>query len=434
MRKLFYIIAREYITRVRTRSFILTTFLAPLMFLALPLLITFFGKSMSGSVSEVVFLDKSGLFANFQPPDKSDGSLYFKKALAEQNEDSLLKNENTDAVIVIPADFNIQNTGRTPIRFISKSRVGINTRSFIKENVDDIVFEKKVKTLVGDTMSAEFFKTTPVINFERFDEKKEKSGFVALASIFGHLIGFLIYIALNLYGVMIMRGVMEEKNSRIVEVLVSSVKPWQLMIGKISGVGLVGLTQFFMWGVTMIVGGLLFAPLMGLLAPSMPMSDMSSAANAVDQSQITELLNELKDFDFKTILLGSFFYFVGGYFLYGALFAAIGAAGVDESNAQSLTFPIVAPIILAIFLMMRAMNDPEGSIAFWGSIIPFTSPIVMPSLLPFSPPLWQIGLSLSILLLTILFTSYIAGKIYRTGILMQGKKISFKEMVKWLFS
>jgi ABC-2 type transport system permease protein len=283
-------------------------------------------------------------------------------------------------------------------------------------------------------MSAEFFKTTPVINFERFDEKKEKSGFVALASIFGHLIGFLIYIALNLYGVMIMRGVMEEKNSRIVEVLVSSVKPWQLMIGKISGVGLVGLTQFFMWGVTMIVGGLLFAPLMGLLAPSMPMSDMSSAANAVDQSQITELLNELKDFDFKTILLGSFFYFVGGYFLYGALFAAIGAAGVDESNAQSLTFPIVAPIILAIFLMMRAMNDPEGSIAFWGSIIPFTSPIVMPSLLPFSPPLWQIGLSLSILLLTILFTSYIAGKIYRTGILMQGKKISFKEMGKWLFS
>jgi ABC-2 type transport system permease protein len=206
------------------------------------------------------------------------------------------------------------------------------------------------------------------------------------------------------------------------------------MIGKISGVGLVGLTQFFMWGVTMIVGGLLFAPLMGLLAPSMPMSDMSSAANAVDQSQITELLNELKDFDFKTILLGSFFYFVGGYFLYGALFAAIGAAGVDESNAQSLTFPIVAPIILAIFLMMRAMNDPEGSIAFWGSIIPFTSPIVMPSLLPFSPPLWQIGLSLSILLLTILFTSYIAGKIYRTGILMQGKKISFKEMGKWLFS
>lgn len=434
MRKLFYIIAREYITRVRTKSFLLTTFLAPLLFLAFPILITFFGKSMGGSVSEVVFLDKSGLFADYQPPDKSDGSLYFKKAMAEENEDTLLKQENTDAVIVIPEDFNIQNTGRTPIRFISKSRVGINTRSFIKENIDNLIFEKKVKTMVGDTMTSEFFKTSPVINFERFDEKKEKSGFVALASIFGHLIGFLIYIALNLYGVMIMRGVMEEKNSRIVEVLVSSVKPWQLMVGKISGVGLVGLTQFFMWGITMVVGGLLLAPLMGLLAPSMPMSEMSSAASSVDQSQITEILSELKDFNFSKILIGSFFYFVGGYFLYGALFAAIGAAGVDEANAQSLTFPIVAPIILAIFLMMQAMNDPEGSIAFWGSIIPFTSPIVMPSLLPFNPPLWQIGLSFSLLLLAILLTSYIAGKIYRTGILMQGKKIDLKEVAKWMFS
>ena len=431
MRKLVYIIQREYMTRVRTKSFLITTFVVPLLFIAMPFLMVFILNSGANSIQNVGISDVGGLLDSVVLADKQDGSMYFKK-VDFLSADSLATNSLFDAALIIPLDFDIENTGRSPIRFVSKKRAGMAIREHIKSVLDKAITDLKLKKILGSEADKIELDTKVAINFEKADDKKDKSDMITIASAIGYGLGLLIYFTITVYGAMIMKGVMEEKTNRIMEVLISSVKPWQLMFGKIAGIGAVGLTQFFIWIIVLTLGSLIAMPILGITMGGSVPATPPTGAESIDPAEIAAIVEGLRAFDFSLIGIGFVIYFVGGFFLYGSLFAAVGAAGADDTNAQTLSIPIISPIMISFFMMMGALNDPEGSLAFWGSIIPFTSPVMMPALLGFSPPLWQIGLSVALLFGTILGVVFLSGKIYRTGILMYGKKVTFKEMVKWV--
>jgi ABC-2 type transport system permease protein len=264
----------------------------------------------------------------------------------------------------------------------------------------------------------------------------------------GYIAGLLIYMFIFMYGVQVMRGVIEEKTNRIVEVIISSVKPFQLMLGKIIGIALVGVTQFVMWvilivlftwiGLTIITpdysaSGLMTPPQMEQAAPGQPIiSDISVPADE-STGQFHDMIREtLESVNFLEIALVFLIYFLGGYLLYASLFAAVGSAVDNETDTQQFMFPITIPLILGIFVMANAIQNPDGSFAFWFSIIPFTSPIVMMARIPFGVPYPELYLSIFLLLITFIATTWLAGKIYRTGILMYGKKVTYGELLKWI--
>ncbi|MDQ3845872.1 MAG: ABC transporter permease, partial [Bacteroidota bacterium] len=271
--------------------------------------------------------------------------------------------------------------------------------------------------------------------------KMQRSDF-GVASGIGYVTAFLIYITLFIYGVMVMRGVMEEKTNRIAEVIISSVKPFQLMIGKIIGIGAVGLTQFLIWIVLISV---ISSALMSMIPPDVLQQVQETGQQIPGQSQqgsealrnLASAQLSLSTVNWGMIIFSFLFYFFGGYLFYASLFAAVGSAvNEDAQDAQSLTFPITLPIILGIVIMINSINDPSSSLATWASIVPFTSPIVMMSRIPFgvpdTVPYWQLGLSMLLLVIGFLFTTWLSAKIYRTGILLYGKKPTWKEMIKWV--
>ena len=272
------------------------------------------------------------------------------------------------------------------------------------------------------------------LDFQKIDsEEKEKEGFIEAASMVSFAIGMIIYISLFIYGTMIMKGVMEEKTNRIVEIMASSVKPFQLLMAKIIGIGAVGLTQYFLWVILMIMTYLLLIPILGLQATEMNagMNGMSGAEQ-VDPEKIELIFSNLSELPLWSIVFSFIFYFLGGYLLYGSLFAAIGSASDDDGDLQSLTFPVSVPIIISFIISMTMMNDPFSNLARWASIIPLSSPIVMPARMAFGPPPLEIIASVLCLILGFLATVWIASKVYRTGILMYGKKVTLKEIAKWV--
>lgn len=431
MHKILHIIWREYVSRVRTKSFLLTTFGAPLLFLLIPLISIFIAKSSNESVKLVAVSDQNGLFSDVVFADKEDGNLYFKKAEQNVPTDSLLK--KYDGVLIIPSDFNLKNVARSPLTFVSQKRIGIVTREFINETIRKTVLKLQFEKLNLQSQEIDLEREA-VINYERYNDTDDKDTFVTISYIVGFAIGFMMYIVITLYGTTIMRGVMEEKNNRIMEVLISSVKPVQLMLGKVIGVGAVGLTQFVLWGLILFIGYLFMIPIIALsgIDPNTVAATTSTTPSTIDPSEIQRVIQNIQNISFVKIGIWGCVYFLLGFFLYGTLFAAVGAVGNDETNAQSLTLPVMLPIIISFMMLQGTLNDPDGKLAFWGSIIPFTSPIIMPSLLTFNPPIWQILLSIALLITTFIIMAYFAGKIYRTGILMYGKKITWKEMLKWI--
>jgi ABC-2 type transport system permease protein len=266
--------------------------------------------------------------------------------------------------------------------------------------------------------------------------KESSQGF---SYLIGYLSGILIYMLTFIYGAMVMRGVMEEKTNRIAEVVISSVKPFQLMMGKITGIGMVGLTQFLLWVVLLVA---LAVVAQGFISPDtwkgvqqlQQSNAMGNAGSAVQVGEAAQKLFQLTNVKWGMTLICFLFYFIGGYLFYSALFAAVGSAvNEDPQEAQSLMLPITLPIIFSFVIMTIAVQDPAGPLAVWASIIPFSAPIVMMARIPFGVPWWQLGLSMSLLVLGFLGTTWLAGKIYRTGILMYGKKPSWKTMWKWAF-
>jgi ABC-2 type transport system permease protein len=436
MNKTWLIIKREYLSRVRKKTFILSTILTPLLFVVLIGGITYISIE-DVDQEKVAVVDKAGFFKDnientkaltFEFPAGVDTTNYEEKGY------SAVLFTSTDS----SGNYNLY----------SKKQFGIIAKSQIEDQINKAVENNLLKerfpninTRTIDSIRSQAGEAR--VNNLFGGRKEIKQGNSKLAYGIGYGAGFLIYITLFIYGTMVMRGVMEEKTNRIAEVMVSSVKPFQLMLGKIIGIGAVGLTQFIMW-IILIIG--LTTAASALLSPE----TLQQASEATQQMNgqaamaakassgfagFSETMGQANWF----LIVGCFlFYFVFGYLFYAALFAAVGSAvNEDPQDAQSLLLPIIMPIIIAIMIMIKAVTSPSSPMATWASMIPFFSPIVMMARIPFgvpdTVPYWQLLLSMASLVGGFLFTTWVSAKIYRTGILMYGKKATWKEMWKWAF-
>jgi ABC-2 type transport system permease protein len=455
MNKIFLIISREYITRVRKKSFILMTLLGPVLFAAiivLPAKLTTYEDNEKKTIA-VVEYDANGRpvpdslqFFRDVIPDKDNMKFVYLNNARLQD---ILKTYDAgayDGILVLGQE--MVSAGReASVDFYYKKQPSLGMELHISKALEKHLFNNKLllnKIPVDDIQS---FETK--VNLKRIDWKNwQKGGEDAtdIKRILGYIGGFLIYLFIFMFGAQVMRGVLEEKTSRIIEVIISSVTPFQLMLGKIVGIGLTGLTQFVAWliltlGISGITQQVMMPaqtkPAMEQTTPGSIMESGTTGAQPVDnhtnKDMLKDIFKQLKEVNIVLIIGAFIFYFVGGYILYGSLFAAIGAASDNETDTQQFMFPISIPLVIGLMVMINTFMNPSGKLAVWFSIIPLTSPIVMMARIPFGvPPAGQLLASVALLVLTFLGTTWLAGKIYRTGILMYGKKTSYREMWKWI--
>ncbi|NDV47871.1 ABC transporter permease [Paludibacter sp. 221] len=434
MSKIGLIIKKEYTTRVVKKSFILMTFLTPLLFVGIIILPTWIANLQDSTKKHVIVVDRTNMYHEVL----KSNDIYtfdFVNGSVEQIRETNTNNKDFTALLVISDDLSRNPKAAT---LYSEKQLNVELKSYISSLLSKQVEEQKLaaynipdlKEMIQDSKADLEIST---IKWGTDGEEKEASAEMAL--IIGMVAAMLIYMFIIMYGTQVMNGVMQEKANRIVEVIVSSVRPFELMMGKIIGIALVGLTQFLMWVVLtfiLLTIGSLF------MNGSLDMSAINDLS-AMQGISISEVENMTTDFykmisSFNWLQIGILFviYFLGGYLLYASLFAAIGSSVDNETDANQFTLPITLPIILSIFVALYSVRSPESSFAFWFSIIPFTSPVVMMVRLPFDVPTWEIILSIAVLILSFMGTTWVAGKIYRTGILMYGKKVTWKEMWKWI--
>lgn len=424
MNKTFLIIQREYITRVRKRTFIISTVLFPLLYLGL-IFGTGYIASKSSKNLRVALIDSSNVFnkAVINQVNQEDSSAYLE--YITMNADSVMKNYSSmgyDGYVVIPSSFSLDSITNN-ITLKSSQTHGVGSVYQVQAKLNSAWNKIKYQQLgIDESKTRKLSSGTINITEKNTNDVKADA---KVASTIGYACGFLIYFILLIYGSQVMMGVMEEKTNRIAEVMVSSVRPFQLMLGKIIGISLVALTQFVLWIAFVFV--------------IYNVTKASGSANNTISSAVGNIQNVFTSINLPLIIFCFAFYLLGGFFFYSSLYAAIGSAvNEDMREAQSLAFPVTMLVIFSIAMMTTAMADPTGKAAFWASIIPFSSPIVMMARIPFgvpgTVPWWQLGLSMVLLIAGFIFTTWFAGKIYRTGILMYGKKPSWKEMIKWAFA
>ncbi|WP_461043318.1 ABC transporter permease [Spirosoma harenae] len=438
MHTIFLIIKREYLVRVRKRSFIVMTILGPILIFGFYAIIGWAAVS-SINQKKVSVVDESGRFINKFKADDETLFSYQKKPLSEAKK-TFVK-QGYDALVFIPKD--VIEYPKTVQIFAEKS-VSLALQSNIERAISKEIETIKLEQAGITQKIIEEAKVNVDAQTISLSDTGEKSSNGIVTTIISGFCAILIYISVLIYGTQVMRGVMEEKTSRIVEVIISSVKPFQLMLGKIVGVALVGLTQFMLWIV--LTAGLitLGSSIMGQ-SKEMTQSSVTSRMDgmpgqrevqqkmAKDKNPVANVMKAIKTLNLPLIIACFLFYFLGGYLLYSALFGAIGAAVDSETETQQFMFPIMMPIIAAIAFAQIAVKDPDGPLAFWTSIIPFTSPVVMMVRVPFGVPAWELILSMLLLVAGFVGTTWIAARIYRVGILMYGKKVSFRELSKWVF-
>jgi len=426
------IIQREFITRVRKKTFLLMTLLAPLL-LAAVMIVPGLLASMPEDDKSIIVLDEPSILV------PEEGTSQFSLEYLNPNEFDLetgktfLRESDKDALLYIPSgngwdpDF-IKNN----ILLFGKEDIGIDLQRFVERQLEEKINQQKlIRQGVDPEVVAQTKTKVTIKSFTMGEEGNEETSATPLKMGLGYIAGILIYFFIFFYAVQVMRGVIEEKTSRIVEVIISSVRPRQLMMGKILGIGLVGVVQFLIW---VILSGTIYVVVSTFIYPEIfaqqvPAGPGSPDLSTVDQTNLFSMLNSI---NFPVVLSGFVFYFFGGYFLYSALFAALGSAIDQEADSQQFMLPVTAPMIIAITTAMNVIQDPNGPLAFWMSMIPLTSPISMMIRLPFGVPIWQIALSALILVSTFFCVVALAGKIYRVGILMYGKKVTWKELYKWL--
>ncbi|MDQ3141566.1 MAG: ABC transporter permease [Bacteroidota bacterium] len=435
MNKLGLIISREYITRVKNLKFLLTTLLTPLGFLVFFVAVGFIFSYESGQTYKTVVLNQSG--TEMSLPSNTDK---FSFSLSTDPLDSLkaryMRGE-FDGILVLPKFAGVEVSNYTAY-FYSDRALDIEMESTLDKHLSESIRDYKINLLSLDKQQLEKLKTNVSIDPEPVSPyQKDKSAHTGkIATALGGAMGYIIFFIIFLYGASVMRSVTEEKINRIVEVIISSVKPTELMLGKIIGVGLVGLTQIIIWLVLIPVIYIFGLSLAGIQAEDFQQLSQSIPNQGLtDQEEILTIINEIGNLNWWKILPLFVLYFLGGYFIYAAFFAAIGAASGDDINdAQSLTILVTIPILLGMYLMFQAIREPNSSLAMFSSIFPLFSPIVMPAILVFDPPLWQVILSLVLMFLFAYLIVAFAGRIYRIGILMYGKKASIKEIGRWMFT
>ena len=452
------IISREYLTRVKKKSFLLTTFLGPIFFAALCILPSVIMFMAEDKGKKIGVMDESGIVM----PYMTDTEQFVYEDYSGQSLDSLKNNYASlglDALVLIsPMDtvaktVSVSAYSGKPLSMDMKEAIGRNVNNAIEEYRLASYNIKDLKQIMEDVKA-----DIPVSTYTMDDSGEEKISSSEVYMFVSLILSVIIYMFIAMFSAMVMQSVIEEKSSRVVEVLVSSVNSLELMFGKIIGVAAVALTQFFLWIVLTVIlvagiGSLVgmdtmmssatvqteqmntMAEGLGVDSAAMDAAGLTAttdiAANAAD-NEMSAVLTTLMDLNYGQIILSFIVYFVLGYLLYASLFAAIGSAVENEADTQQLQMPVTIPLLIAFFLAFYAFRAPDSQVVFWGSIIPFTSPIVMLARIPFGVPTWEIAISIGLLLLTFVLMAYISAKIYRVGILMFGKKTTFKDLYKWL--
>ncbi len=436
MKKIFLIIEREFLTRVKKKSFIITTVLVPLFFVGLMAAPFLIQSIKDTGHKNIVVIDRSGL-APQALENTDDMTFLFQPDASPDSLKAVFKQENYYAVAAIGP---LAGNSPPSVDLYAFKQINLDVQRYVEQGLEKAVEQHKLAAyqIAGlDTILAAVKTRIPAKTFVWGDDGEEKASHREINMIISYILGFIMYMFIFMFGSLVMRGVIEEKNSRIVEVIVSSAKPFQLMMGKIVGIASVGLLQFLIWIVLTLALSTIVPLFFEGSAADMTQTIAATTGNGVSP----QVMDNALSVDFKAmfesvplipILVSFLFFFLLGYLLYAALFAAVGSAVENEADTQQLTIPITVPLIVGLLLMLHTFQYPDSTISVWASIIPFTSPMVMMARIPFGVPAWQVILSLALLFATFVAVAWLAGKIYRTGILMYGKKPSLKEMWKWL--
>jgi ABC-2 type transport system permease protein len=436
MKKILLIIQREYLTRVKKKSFILMTLIGPLLM----------GGLITGAVwlsltaedhHNLLVVDELKIFTNIK---NTSTVSFYPTDLSIDSAKKVFHTSGYTGILYIPE--NLLSSNKVLLFF--KTQPGFASLKAIESRLEERVEKIKLDYNKIDPEKYYTIKTNININTISFKEPGKEESKGQEVGFIGFIFAILIYMFIFMYGVQVLRGVIEEKSNRIIEVIISSVKPFQLMMGKIIGIALVGLTQFILWVVLTlsITAAAQTFILKDKYSSEEVLKEVNMSTQLMQQTQNTknirnvdsnEILDILKQINYTLILLVFLFYFMGGYLLYGAMFAAIGAAVDNEADTQQFMLPITIPLVFAFIVAQMAMQNPEGPMAFWFSIVPFTAPVVMMVRVAYAVPVWELALSMLLLTITFILTTWLAARIYRVGILMYGKKPTYKEMWKWIF-
>jgi ABC-2 type transport system permease protein len=444
MNKIPIIIAREYIIRVRKKSFIIMSILGPLLFAAMMIIPAWLAQLEETDVKKIAVVDSSHLFMNVIPETE-----YLKfNYLDNASVNNLKENYKSLGYYGILYISHIVTYDPNSVILYSDKQPSLSTKMHISKYMEEYIRDQKLKTYNIENLDEILKGVKTTINVRTIkitEEGQEKESSTGIMMAVGYISGIMMYMFLILCGTMVMRGVVEEKTSRIIEVIISSVKPFQLMFGKIVGIAMVGLTQLLIWIISTFIlvsiAQAVFFPEFKLTPTEQVISqdimtatpsDGAQTGQSQEMNELRAALGTLKNVNFAVIILTFLFYFLGGYLLYASLFAAVGAAVDSETDTQQFVFPILLPLILGIIVLFSITNNPDSPVAFWFSIIPFTSPIVMMARIPFGVPWPEFFLSAALLVAFFIGSTWLAGKIYRTGILMYGKKATLREMLKWV--
>ena len=434
MNKIGLIIKREYLTRVRKRSFLILTFLGPILMAAIYVIPIMLALNSSTDHLRIAVVDESHWFEN-RFTNNEEHTFVNMPGQPIDSVKEMVKSGTFDmALYVPPTQLNIPSNAVV----YSIRQVPMEVETYISSVMEKEIKDQKLMAKGVDPEIVSAVKTDVNLSVMRMDDKgNEKETFTEVQFTLGIILAMLVYGFIIFFGGQVMQGVSEEKNNRIIEVIVSSVKPFQLMMGKIIGVSLVALTQFALWIVLTLVLFLGFSAYLGISNPEMlsqgtVMAQEITSNDIMSNENVQSILQIVHSIDFGTIIMTFLIFFILGYLLYATLFAAIGSLVDNNTDSQQFTLPVTVPLIVAFISTFYIPNNPDSSLSLWLSMIPFTSPLSMMVRIPFGVPIWQIVVSVILLAGTFVLMTWIAAKIYRTGILMYGKKISYKEIFKWL--
>jgi ABC-2 type transport system permease protein len=453
MNKILLIIQREYLSRVKKKSFIWMTLLVPMLFIGMNGLVVYLvtnGDEL-GDIKTVQVVDENGMFKGKLKSTSTVKFSYSDKSYADERK-TFLDSDKDYLLHITPTLKDVQ--------ILSEKKPSATLVANIEGQVNEQIKNKKLMDAGIDLKVLEDSEKGIDIESKQITDEGEKDAGTIMAYAVGFLTAILIYMSLFIYGAQVMRGVIEEKTSRVIEVIISSVKPFQLMLGKIVGVGMVGLTQFFLWIIISVaLSATLLPSMLGdklkMVAQTEQVSAQGSQTVATETTTGTtvviakdstaapkeeekdikkEMMEQFANFPLGYTIFCFLFYFLTGYLLYSAIFAAVGSAVDNETETQQFMLPITLPLVFTFILSMNfIINNPDSQLSFWLSMIPFTSPIAMMIRIPFGVPVWQLALSMGLMIGGFLFTTWVAARIYRVGVLMYGKKASYKELAKWFF-
>ena len=437
MSKLKLIIHREFIAKVRNKSFLIMTFLSPILLVGMGALVYFLMKKNDEKVKEIVYVDNSELFT--KDDFKDTKTIHYQDFTALGIEETKKKVEGGDyyGALIIPKQDSLEVLA-TAIEFYSKDSPGMSVMNSLETKIERKLRNEKLNDFGIDLEKINASKIQTNIKMFNFSGEESSKLINGLKIGIGLIAGYMLMMFVMIYGTSVMRSVIEEKTSRIVEIIVSSVKPFQLMLGKIIGNASAGLLQFLIWGIlifiiTTVASSIFGIDMVEMQTAKLPAEQLEAAKQAAGMDKMQLIILEILRLPILKMFVLFIFYFLGGFMLYSSMFAAIGAAVDNETDTQQFMLPIMLPLILGVYVgFATVMNDPHGSIAVLFSHIPFTSPIVMLMRVPFGVSWYELALSMTLLLITFVFMVWLAAKIYRVGILMYGKKPTYKDLYKWL--